>query len=247
MNEARRLAYLRAMGIDCYVRRDLRAVVSGPADASTSGPTMVAPGYSPVNTLAGSHPRAAMSDFNTRPWAAAGPSVPETDFRVAEADSETEVEQLRFSLHFYPISAHLAVISEIPFAGNERIQKGTKRLLAAILRALDTAVAELPNPDRFNWPLAADDDASAVRAAEAYQALGGFLRKRLEKQEFRVMLVFGDRCRSWFSEAGIESLVEAAETRVVHTHSLGAMMQVPALKQIVWQDVRAVSEQLSDQ
>lgn len=152
-----------------------------------------------------------------------------------------DVEQLRFSLQFHPVTATIAVISEIPFLGNERIHQGTGKLLLAILRALNLPIAELPRPDRFNWPLAADDDASAGRAPEAGQALQGFLRKRLETGAYQQVLVFGDRFRTLFAAAGVDEQLAGTGVRVIHTHSLGAMLQVPALKRTVWEQVRVVS------
>ena len=116
-------------------------------------------------------------------------------------------------------------------------------MLQAIGRALGLELEVVPGPDRFNWPLAADDNAAAERAPEAYQALQGFLRKRLDARGYRVLLVFGNQCRALFEAAEIDRFTPAGAS-IIHTHSLGAMLQVPALKKTVWEDIRIVPELL---
>lgn len=257
MNELRRLAYLRAMGIDCYVRRSQVALAEADNDAVISEPErgpLSAKTAASVRTPAGTRPATPALDAMGVSVAPVAPPQAETGPRSSspvppvnpvpppsiDPPADTEAQQLRFSLQFYPATEKLALISEIPFVGNERIVNGTSRLLTAILHALDVETEQAPRPDRFNWPLGLEDDASSARAPEAFQALQGFLRKRLESAAFTVIVVFGNQSKALFAQAEVDTLLAAGDTRVIYTHSLGAMLQVPALKRTVWEDIRVI-------
>lgn len=257
MNELRRLAYLRAMGIDCYVRLS-RAVLAEVDEADNSSvnselepgqlagrsalsvlvPNVARPAASALEAMGVSVAPVAPTQADTDPRSKSPiPTRPPTPLDPA---TDNEPQQLRFSLQFYPATEKLALISEIPFMGNERIANGTARLLLAILHALDVETEQAPKPDRFNWPLGLEDDAAVSRSPEAFQALQGFLRKRLESAAFSVIVVFGNQSKALFAQAEADTLLAAGDTRVIYTHSLGAMLQVPALKRTVWEDIRGL-------
>ncbi|MEZ5492610.1 MAG: hypothetical protein R3F50_20195 [Gammaproteobacteria bacterium] len=254
MNELRRLAYLRAMGIDCYERHSQAALADADNDAVISDPERVASaGKAALSVRASTAAGPAASALDAMGVSVA-PAVPPqagtgsrssssvTPEPTASIDppADAEAQQLRFSMQFYPATEKLALISEIPFMGNERIVNGTSRLLQAILHALDVESEQTRKPDRFNWPLGLEDDASIARAPEAFQALQGFLRKRLESAAFAVIVVFGNQSKALFAQAGVDTLLAGGDTRVIYTHSLGAMLQVPTLKRSVWEDIRVI-------
>jgi hypothetical protein len=105
-------------------------------------------------------------------------------------------------------------------------------------------LAELPPAARFNWPLNPDDDASQALVSDAYQALQGFMGKRLHTSGNDIVLVFGSQCEDLFASSGLAQLLAESSRRVLHTHSLDAMLQVPVLKRSVWEAIRVLPELL---
>ncbi len=154
-----------------------------------------------------------------------------------DVDKDTE---LRFSVQFYRISEKLAIINEVPFLRSSSNEQDLNKLLTAILRALGQEFGESPNSVRFNWPLGADDDASSRRASEAFQALSGFMRKRLGSDSYKVILVFGNQCEELFDKSGVGDLLTETSERLIHTHSLDAILRVPSLKRSVWDSIRVI-------
>ena len=164
--------------------------------------------------------------------------------QIEEAEGEDGREQLRFSLQFYRIAENLAVINEVPYLGSSSTEKEMNNLLGAILRALGMELAELPAAARFNWPLSADEDASLLLAADAYQALEGFLGKRLGTNFYDVVVVFGSQCEELFANSSVSQLLGESSNQVIHTHSLDAMLKVPMLKRSVWESIRVIPKLL---
>jgi len=252
MEEVRRLAYLNAMGIDSYVSRqplpgakpswvpEPSAEEDRHAEMPDTDSTMSMGhrGSAVTSPETGRHPVEQPGEEGT--GQSDGDGIPVSEDSVPE-----DIGQLRFSLTFYPINDRLAVINEVPFSAANRTRQKTGALLLAILRALDIPLTEMPRAERFNWPLTAEDDASEARAGEAYQALAGFLRRRLESTGYRVLLVFAAQLQSLFDSGGIAGLLSSHQIVVIHTESLDAMLQVPALKKSVWQDIRGVPPLLS--
>lgn len=242
MDEARRLAYLNAMGIDCYVRREPRPAVAAAiveqrsASVVPDAPSKMSKLKSDLaETLPGKTAVSKRRDVSVA-------SASEADSLAKETELERAAEQLRFSLQYYRISERFVVINEVPYLGNERTGKEVNSLLRAILRALGQDLAELPSAARFNWPLNPDDDASQTLAAEAYQALQGFMGKRLHANGNDLVLVFGSQCEDLFASSGLAQLLAESSKRLVHTHSLDAMLQVPVLKRSVWETIRVLPE-----
>jgi hypothetical protein len=245
MDEARRLAYLSAMGIDCYVLRESRPAVTNLPDDPLPEPDAPLPEQSAAPAVVEEQRSRLVATLappvETRKQAKA--DTPQGTRVTAGQDSETGSDvdaELRFSLQFYRVSEQLAVINEVPFLHSSRSEKEVTNLLQAILRALGQEITELPAVARFNWPLSADDNASDRRASEAYQALTGFMRKRLGSSFYDVVVVFGNQCEVLFDSSGVGPLLEESSNRVIHTHSLDNIVQVPALKQSVWESIRVV-------
>jgi hypothetical protein len=254
MDEARRLAYLSAMGIDCYVLRESRPVVADlpdkplpEPDKPLPEPDKPLPDQSAEPVAVGQQRSILASTLTTAPETQTQESTDapqesrDATVQGNEADADAE---LRFSLQFYRVSEQLAVINEIPFLQAGRSENEVNNLLQAILRALGLELTELPPAVRFNWPLGSDDDASERRASEAYQALSGFMRKRLGSNFYDVVVVFGNQCEVLFDDSGVDELLEESSNRVIHTHSLDNILQVPALKQSVWESIRVITELL---
>lgn len=268
MDETRRLAYLSVMGIDCYLQRESRPVASvglvdapavdreadkeqsparhslpglqDPADANQRPEEDPSQNEVPEEKQAQKREKRSEASSESRPESRSE-TRPEAGQQKAAA--KNAIAPLRFSLQYYRISEQLAVINEVPYLGSARPENEVQNLLAAILRAIGQDI-DLPGPDRFNWPLSADDDASGRRAPEAYQALQGFLRKRLRNNTMRVVVVFGNQLEDLFASSGVDQQLNAVCGQIIHTHSLDAMLKVPALKRSVWDSVRAIPELL---
>jgi len=263
MNQARRLAYLRAMGIDSYVRRELMAA-PGHAAESAREPDLSKEPQQPVGLVVTAATavkvenrpaparqlREALSGLQPPvPVGSAGdPPANRGDASPAIShapDDSAMVGSLRFSLRFMRINDRLSVIDEIPFADSERRESRTNELLLAILRALGIDAPSSLSAQRFNWPLTRGEEDTATQAVEAYQALTGFLRRQLADNHCRVLLVFASQLEDVFTRAGIDTLLEAADTRVIHVDSLAALLQVPGMKRSVWEAVRGIPDLLN--
>jgi|GEM_PF-3808046 len=249
MDEVRRLAYLSAMGIDCYVRREFQPLAPIPdADQlpdSVKQESVVADEVITVSKLKTRLTETLEAQPEPQSDVQLQPEPIETPPLLAQEPAlETGGEQLRFSLQFYRISEKFIVINEVPYFGLSRTEKEVNTLLGAILRALGQEVTDLANAARFNWPLSADDDASGLRAPEAYQALQGFLGKRLDANFYDVIVVFGSQCEDLFASSGVGQLLAESSNRVIFTHSLDALLKVPVLKRSVWEAIRVVPKLL---
>ena len=283
MDSVRRLAYLRALGIDSYVPREtltgahvLPVVNQSPAQSvavsearesqlrhdNVAVSTQTAPGHNAVNRRrkkvaaeAGSvteqsetqlpetrDSEAASAELSERPVTA---SVPDDAQVTGELQTSTDrlcepAGEFRFSCGFYAVGRELAVICEVPYLGHDQDQPRRDALLAAILRALNLSDPQLPKAERFHWPLTAEEDAADSRIHEACQTLDGFLKKRLQQSPFRVLLVFAVQLQALLDKSGIAGKLEERNIRVIHSHSLDAMLKIPALKKAVWQDIRGL-------
>ena len=245
MDEVRRLAYLSAMGIDCYVRREFRPETPIPvADQTFEAVTRESVGKNAQSSVSKLKSRRSetlvLEPVVQKNQPAPLESLETPSDQSHETEPDNEAGQLRFSLQVYRISEKLVVINEVPYLGLARTGKEVSNLLTAILRALGQELAELPTATRFNWPLSTDDDASRRREPEACQALEGFMVKRLDENFFDVVVVFGSQCEALFASSGVGQLLAESSNRVIHTHSLDAMLQVPTLKRSVWESIRVI-------
>jgi len=236
MDEIRRQAYLQAMGIDTYfhppplsVARSTMTSVRKPRQDNPPGP-----GQNESKKSAG-YPAAKGESSTTKISGA------------QSSDENSTLDELRFCLQFYQINKQVAVINEIPYLDNGRVDQSVRALLLAILKALEVELELLQEPQVFRWPLTADDDASAERLPVALLALEGFMRKRLESFCCSHLLVFAGQCGELLQNKEIRSQVFRDTTaQVTITQSLHAMLRVPVLKKQVWEDIGTLQGRLSD-
>ncbi|MBL4821449.1 MAG: hypothetical protein JKY98_10750, partial [Gammaproteobacteria bacterium] len=158
---------------------------------------------------------------------------------------EIQPGDLRFSLQFFLINDQLAVINEIPYLDDGSSGSSVQSLLLAILKALEIEPAHLNDPQLFSWPLAVEDDASAHRQADALLALEGFMSKRLESSRLSHLLVFAGKFRDILQDdIAVNGAFRNARAQVIVTHSIHAMLRIPALKKQVWEELRVLKGRL---
>jgi len=278
MDEIRRQAYLRAMGIDNYFHRQpspvaqaqegLNVQVENNLDTtqtrekseSTAGltPTLLPNLHGKVSITSAeaikkpNHEQAGKIDQEARDYNgkdAVDPSE-KAESQVSESlnsGGDSELEELRFCLQFYPVNEQVAVINEIPYLDNGKSNGSIQSLLLAILKALEVTLDKLEEPQMFRWPLAADDNASAERLPEALLTLEGFMHKRLESSSYSYLLVFaGQSAELLQSDNTISSIFGDQSAEIIVTQSLHTLLRVPVLKKQVWEDLRSLQGRLSN-
>lgn len=260
MDEPRRLAYLNAMGIDCAL-------------VSRQGSLLKPQAVHSRDTHISIAPRRAEKIDQDAVSSSGKVSAPETKIKETVAPEATReslsavTELLRFSLQFYSLTTNFAVINEIPFRSEERTHYRTEALLGAILVALgdacypaagadksddgkeehDPAIGSLPRPARFNWPLTTGDDVPQASAREALQAVEGFLRKRLDGADYRVIAVLSSQRDVLFGPGqpdGIDALFNTLGLTAVYSHSLDELLRIPSLKSVAWNELRVIPDLL---
>ena len=160
---------------------------------------------------------------------------------------DSDLEELRFSLQFFPVNEQVAVINEIPYLDNGKSNESIQTLLLAILKALEVSLDNLEEPQMFRWPLAANDDASAERLPEALLTLEGFMHKRLESSSYSYLLVFaGQFAELLQSDNTSNSIFGGKSAEIITTQSLHTLLRVPILKKQVWEDLRSLQGRLSN-
>jgi hypothetical protein len=267
MEEARRLAYIKAMGIDSYL----------PRDSSVEGSDRVYQDQVPYqansdksNSAAATHdhfrtdPTPLPAPTGQMPSDLTRPSPPEVISKNESPDAPLEQksntpappvdaiaeqpgqDQMRFALQYFAINDQLAVINEVPYLAAGQLDNEAFTLLRAILRALKIEVSQLPAPTVFQWPLDVKDAAGFASLADAMSALEGFMNKRQESSDYSCLLIFADQCAEMLLDNQAR-LVKNKTSEVVITHSLQAMLKVPALKKSVWETIRNLEGGLKPQ
>lgn len=229
MNEARRLAYLRAMEVDSYVSRwDLpgacpsRRLPAARLPIAASPDRPLASGAGMTTTARATPPLQATA---TEP-----PTVETID--VAPASSarlETEESLPVFSLAV-TMAGGWCWLDEIP-PGREAGESYYK-LLEAICHALRWPDSQ---PDRalFSFPMGRIPKLGRDLPA-AREALAGFLMRRLEQAEPSGVILLGGLDQPWFDRGSLRDLP------VVTTASAWDMLRNPAEKRRAWDDLRVL-------
>lgn len=239
MNEARRTAYLAAMGIDGYVSRTQlpgaaptcrREVASVPIEREASPAHTGVLSGSPVVVEATAPPADATGVVPRRQSAARPvPGIAEQRMRTVPRDGSGPA---RFSLAAIAAGGILWLeeLAGMPLA-REQVQ-----LVAAMARAVAASGAEdgdKPEVTQFNWPIHTntqfDQSEDAARAA-----LAGFLGRRLEQHQCRGLVLLGDASAR---RTPLDALPAIARVQVPSTRE---MLENPKLKKTAWIELRGL-------
>ncbi len=264
LKEERRQAFLSAMGIEVfYPRQPLPGAKRSPvyelplktARQSVPQSRPVSAGKPAVKAAAASQLSAvrrslqpqdskAIAGDTGQSSVSTAPIAPVEQAATSATDAMT-IESLRFQLQYWQVSPRLSVLLET-LPANSELQSELPTLLVAILQALGQP--EPKSSEQFRWPLHDSMPQSESGAAQASQALSGFIAKRRERDGFANLLVFGNLLTDLLP--GAASQGEASDyalddtLTITRTHSLGALLRVPALKRETWAQLQALRQRL---
>jgi len=259
LGEHQRYLYLQQMGIDVYYPR-----FSLPgAKPSAAYVTQLQAIPEPAVMQRTDNVRRALAESLGAsvpvPLAAAAPAQPSAVLiepavaQEAPASKREESEALRFVFAYIPVSEDLAVINELPWASANNLTPVSRKMLAAMLRALSLPCEERDlNPMLFTWPLF-NAPGFELGADSARHTLDGFLAKRLQLRPVRHLLVLAEQSTEyifpthfdWQAQKGLLFAHPRHDVQVLLTHSLSAMEAVPELKRSAWQDLQPLRAALS--
>ncbi|MFM1895996.1 MAG: hypothetical protein RLZZ385_1070 [Pseudomonadota bacterium] len=236
--QIRRRAYLEAMGIHVYPPAS-RPGTAALKEAVSAPPAAVA---KPLRQTVASNPsERPMRTVEHAPVSAPVAGTP---------DAETPV---RFRLQFFRISEHLSVLDELPFDVSAGRNADVLQLLQAILQALGAAPSTaLQSADTVcSWPMEGADGAAVARVEDARDMIRFFIKGRLADNPGATLLIFAGACADLLSDGDGDlgpgrqpGWLQQLGCRVILTHSLTAMLKVPALKKSAWQALRPLAGQI---
>jgi hypothetical protein len=251
MDELRRMAYLEALGVDCYVSRGQLpgaaptrrlAVISGSAGAAGAA-SMIS-----GSLLAGSVPRvpsstvpASINDLQSSLDTiasgdkSANPPTPGPTPTPMREGQPVEVSLPRFSLAAIVVGNWLWLeeLGGMPLATEQvRLMQSMARALCLAQGQEAAVVTTATRPDvaQFDWPIHTNRQLDLGEEA-ARAGVAGFLGRRLEQCGCQGLVVLGEPGRLWVLEKELN-------LPVVNTSSTVEMLATPALKQAVWQDLQ---------
>ena len=258
MNEPRRLAYMEAMGVDCYAPRlQLPGALASqlcamplPSAEQLEQPVAVA-----ASAMPGSTPLAPQQDGQGRAAAMqalladkpAEPTDRGADAVVAPIGStQTARSQVpQFSLSIIRGKGILLIDEGLPGDINpaEYLQ-----LLQNIVFAVGAGKQSL-SIDAFVWPMSRSSQIDQSDTA-ARQALAAFIAKQIEQLNIRYILVMGDTAAQYLSEQALPlgELVQPAQlaAQLLRTRSAWPLLSDAARKRDVWQDLQPLYRSLKN-
>lgn len=173
---------------------------------------------------------------------------------VADANAETPDENAavqnksakrvdRFRLVILSINDNCLVVSELPGTGMNQFTRFHERLLRNLLFSVAVPVTPILNPVLFDWPIAgnrADQDEEA-----AYDAVHGYLTNQFSLHRRETIFLLGRNCvrhvlgpTTDFDE--VRGVQDKDQQVIVITHSLDALMKLPAIKVDTWRDISSL-------
>jgi len=249
MEETRRQAYLQAMGIDCFM-----SVASATAPTPQSPASVVAKVPKPElleSVKATPKPGGRIARKSATVDSPA--STPSPIASIQSQPTDTESSDLRFTLQFFRFGESLAVINELPYLAGAESGKEELTLLDRMLNALGKPPGRAVGAPElvFRWPLDETNPVAAKQRVEARQLLHGMLQGRIAQGRFAYLLVMAGCSEELLRPAGQAVgdqpvVMEELGCQAVFTHSLGAIVSVPALKRPVWQAIQPLVGILSN-
>lgn len=226
MNEASRIAYLDAMGIDTYVAR-----VQLPGAAASLRRAALPRALAPATPAP---PTSLLQEV--APGVAAVPATREAAVPSSPAMDAVEQRQSPDAVAHFSMAAILAGgllwLEELPdrLLSVEQVQ-----LVQGMARALG-AGDEKPEVSRFDWPMHNNQQLDLGESA-ARAALAGFIGRRLEQQRCRGVVLLGEQCRQ---RVPLDQLGAAT---LVGTVSTAEMLAEPRRKKEAWRDLQPLRGQ----
>lgn len=234
MHELRRLAYLEALGIDCYEsRRPLPGAAPSRRRLLVGRPHVNRPASAETQPVA---PQTAISAVRASAVADASPGAAAGAARVRDAVVPPVPHQPvpRFSL-VTVIAGDWLWLEEL---GDMPLTAEQVQLLQAMALALRrcrgvaapaASVATRPEVLRFDWPMHNNPQLDSSEQA-ARTGATAFINRRLEQYRCRGLVLLGHGCVE-------RVLPDAIDAVMVSTASSAEILQNPSLKPQVWRDL----------
>lgn len=269
MNEQRRQAYLKAMGIQSWFPRFILPVAKPSAiydvietssqltQQSNDQKSIVESipnlhsAQTPVDSLmhdlqeeySNKHLKSGVKRLETSVSSSASISEPQ-----ALNEAEDSQPAMPFRLAVTSVTDDILVITDIPLTESPVMSVASKKLLGAIIYALgwQGASAASWQSDTLTWPLIGMPE--DLNEAEASEAVQGFLVNRFGIQRRKHVLLLGQfsarhalECYQEFEMLQGVSPKESGQHWGI-SYSLDQMLKLPALKAEVWQHLSPLSE-----
>lgn len=165
-----------------------------------------------------------------------------------EVASETAVN---FVFAYFAVNDDVAVVNELPWAGNAQVRGEHKVLLAKILSAISVDCSpETLAPVVFRWPIEGMPD--DLEGQSARNMLEGFMARRLKIKPARFLLVLAEQSSQYMFPADFSKAASAEgfathprlPCQVLVTRSLDAMMASRQVKSVVWSALQPLKQML---
>lgn len=227
MNEARRVAYLDAMGIDSYVSR---SQLPGAAVSRRLQVVRTVPA-APV-----AEPPAVAIDMPDLSSAGKPRSAPDHTSPVRPTPSPTPTEVPRFCLTTLVAGDWLWLedTTGVPLASEQVwLVEGMAQAVQQAMRNKDEPLSPVKaRVQHFNWPMHGNQqlDQGEASARDSVQA---FMQRCLDQYGCRGVVLLGEESQRWLA-------TELLSLSVVKTLSTVQLLQQPMQKKQAWRDLAAL-------
>lgn len=241
MNSSRRLQYLSAMGIDCWLPyQQLPGAAPGRVwRRQVINKHREPPPAQPLPGLADSAASLMLATAERRhnPKSAKLPATAATPLPASPAEAASADA---FRLGFYTSTSSLLVVDQVVEAAPQR------QLIGNLLFALGHTELAHNQPDYFDWPVANDRRGLDL---SPHEMVYGALQRLLEQHNPRQILllgalaaqhVLGIASADFIPGMALESSPLYAGVSLIGTHSSAAMLENPLLKAETWQHLQSL-------
>ncbi|MFZ9584156.1 MAG: hypothetical protein ACO280_04270 [Pseudohongiellaceae bacterium] len=224
--EQLRRYYLQQLGIMLYLPREMASHGSTDVGSPQLPPAVPASDEEALGIPAAEQPSSAAVLVASPPRASlVSTRVAAPDESTLPAGSGAAAEQsppIAFQCLFAHVAPGLALLLQLPSAGNGLLSAGEQRLLANILHWLGWGVSEAQDWRPYRWPL----PGLPMTTAEAgRRGLSAFLDQAIREQPLQHLLVFGS----------LPLQQEHCGWQLWTLPGLGEMLKVAGLKRETWQ------------
>lgn len=253
MNEQQRQQYLEAMGIQPWFPRYTLpeakpsttcewcwdTLPSENLQATTTPQPFTEQQISPALLTPSRKPFMRPSDI-------LGDTIPTKPEDSSETEKTTPVKakptQLieRFRLATLSVNDDCLAISELPSIGMNQFTRFHERLLRNLLLSVGITIKYPLQPTLFDWPIVGNRTDQDEQAA--HDAVHGYLTNQFGLHRRKTLFLLGRNCARYTLGSGTDfDDIRGVRTNnhqvTVITHSLDALMKLPAIKADAWRDI----------
>ena len=262
MDESLRRSYLKALGLDNFHSSRYPAGDRFPVTwavaahgAGTVSPDADSPGPGLSGqrnaTVKNNHARKVMTGIMHESVSKADieelPGQPPGEENSEGKPKHVPQPEIRFTLEFFRVNPEILVINEAPFSQKSGQQDLVYSLLKAILKALQIAPVDCEQADVFKWPITENAISDNSDLPRAMSALNGFIQRQQALDKLQRIFLFAERFKELLVDDGkLVQVFDSPAIQLVQTRSLYTLLQVPALKKVVWEELLPYVETNAD-